>query len=225
MFHILHQYLIQNKSLSLPGLGTISLQYIPAISNFTDHVIEPPMQKIIFDDLNDAPDKTLFQYVASKLQVEEWEAIKKVNDFSFELKNRLKQEGEIAWDRVGILQADVGGNISLEAKTITYDFMEPALAKRIIRSNTNHPILIGDTEISGRFISQEEESLIDDSFSNQALKSKMNKWWIWSCIIGGIVVALLFLHFYKSGFTVNQFYNLQKSDVKEAPPTYQLQNR
>ncbi len=206
----------------MPGLGTISLQYIPAISNFTDHVIEPPMQKIVFDDVNDAPDKTLFQYVASKLQVEEWEAIKKVNDFSFELKNRLKQEGEIIWDRVGILQSDIGGNISLEARTITYDFMEPALAKRIIRSNANHPILIGDTEISGRFIQQEEASLSDDPFSDQASKNLKNNWWIWACILGGMVLILLFLQFYKSGFTVNHLHNIQKDAVKEAPATYQF---
>ncbi|MCO5237064.1 MAG: hypothetical protein M9933_12425 [Chitinophagaceae bacterium] len=224
MFHILHQYLIQNKSLSLPGLGTIALQYIPAISNFTDHVIEPPMQKVIFDDLNDAPDKTLFQYVSSKLQVEEWEAIKKVNDFSFELKNRLKQEGEIIWDRVGKLHANVGGSITLEAKTITYDFMEPALARRIIRTDANHSILIGDTEISGRFIQQEEDPQDADPFAGGGSAGR-DKWWIWACILGGIALLVLILHFYQSGPDLYHLQNIQKNPVKEAPATYQMLNR
>lgn len=224
MFHILHQYLIQHKSLSLPGLGTIELQNIPAISNISDHVIEPPMQKVIFDDLHDAPDKNLFQYVSARLQVEEWEAIKRVNDFSYELKNRLKQEGEMVWKRVGVLRAEPGGNITLDAKTITYDFMEPAPAKRIIRTNANHTILRGDVEISGSF-SRVEHVQEDAVFPVNEAHAQKQKWWIWACILGGIALVSLFFHFYKTGFDLNSLHNTQKPAVKEAPATYYLQDK
>lgn len=218
MFHILHQYLIQHKSLSLPGLGTLELQNIPAISNFSDHMIEPPMQKIIFDDMHDAPDKNLFQYVAARLQVEEWEAIKRVNDFSYELKNQLKEEGEKIWDKVGVLRAELGGSISLEAKTITYDFMEPVPAIRVIRSNANHTILRGDTEVSEKFI--QRNTAPDTTYPADEAKSQKLQWWIWACVLGGIALLLLLLHLYKSGFTLNSLHNTQKVTVKEAPATY-----
>ncbi|HRN58408.1 MAG TPA: hypothetical protein PLL71_18235, partial [Agriterribacter sp.] len=216
MFHILHQYLIQHKSLSLPGLGTLELQNIPAISNFSDHMIEPPMQKIIFDDMHDAPDKDLFQYVAARLEVEEWEAIKRVNDFSYELKNQLKQEGEMVWDKVGVLRAELGSNITLEAKTITYDFMEPVPAIRIIRTNANHTILRGDTEVSENFIRRDAAYPEDE-----AVTSPKQRWWIWACVLGGIAFLLLFLHLYKTGFTINSLHNTQKVTVKDAPATYE----
>ena len=183
MFHILHQYLIQHKSLSLPGLGTLELQNIPAISNFSDHMIEPPMQKIIFDDVHDAPDKDLFQYVASRWQIEEWEAIKRVNDFSYELKNKLKEGDEIVWDKVGVLRLDLSGSITLEAKTITYDFMEPAPANRIIRVNANHTILRGDTEVSESFM-QPPAATDDADFAPEA-HIRRKRWWIWACALGG----------------------------------------
>ena len=224
MFHILHQYLIQHKSLSLPGLGTIELQNIPAISNISDHVIEPPMQKIIFDDVHDAPDKNLFQYVSARLQVEEWEAIKQVNDFSYELKSRLKQGGEIAWDRVGVLRSEPGGSITLDARTITYDFMEPAPANRIIRTNANHTILRGDTEVSGSF-TRVEHAQQDAVFPGDEAYARKQKWWIWACILGGAALVLLFLHFYKTGFDLNSLHNTQKASVKEAPATYHLQEK
>ncbi|HTN07703.1 hypothetical protein [Agriterribacter sp.] len=218
MFHILHQYLIQHKSLSLPGLGTLELQNIPAISNFSDHMIEPPMQKIIFDDMHDAPDKDLFQYVAARLHIEEWEAIKRVNDFSYELKNQLKEEGEKVWDKVGVLRAELGGSITLEAKTITYDFMEPVPAVRIIRTNANHTILRGDTEVSENFIRHQAGH--DAIYPADEKNSFRQRWWMWACVLGGIVLLLLFLHLYKSGFTLNSLHNTQKVTVKEAPATY-----
>lgn len=218
MFQILHQYLIQHNSLSLPGLGTLVLQKIPAISNFSDHVIEPPMQKIIFDDMHDAPDKDLFQYIATRLKLEEWEAIKKVNDFSYELKSRLKQDGEIVWDKVGVLSTGPGGEINLEAKTITYDFMEPVPAIRIIRTDANHTILRGDMEVTERFNRHQAE----EEASNYPFESANNnkqQWWVWAAILGGIALALLVLHLYREGFTIDGIYNIQKPAVKEAPST------
>ncbi len=218
MFHILHQYLIQHKSLSLPGLGTLELQNIPAISNFSDHMIEPPMQKIIFDDMHDAPDKDLFQYVASRWQIEEWEAIKRVNDFSYELKNKLKEGDEIVWDKVGVLRLNLSGNITLEAKTITYDFMEPAPANRIIRVNANHTILRGDTEVRESFM-QQPAATDDADFAPEA-HVRRKRWWIWACALGGAALLALFLHFYRTGFSLNSMHNTQKTSVRDAPATY-----
>lgn len=219
MFQILHQYLIQHKTLSLPGLGTLVLQNIPAISNFSDHLIEPPMQKIIFDDLHDAPDKDLFLYVANILQVEEWEAIKRVNDFSFELKNRLKQDGEIVWNRVGVLNCEAGGTIHLDAKTITYDFMEPVPAIRLIRTDANHTILRGDTEVKESFL--RHPSVVEgDAYPEDATIRWYKKWWVWASIVGGIALCLLTFQLSRTGFTFNSLHNIQKVEAKEAPSTY-----
>ena len=181
-------------------------------------MIEPPMQKTIFDDMHDAPDKDLFQYVASRLQVEEWEAIKLVNDFSYELKNKLKEGGEIIWDKVGVLRSDLSGSITLEAKTITYDFMEPVPAKRIIRINANHTILRGDTEVSGSF---NHPVASDDAGSYAEVQTVQKKrWWIWACALGGAALLLVLLHFYRTGFTLNSLHNIQKTTVKEPSATY-----
>lgn len=218
MFHILHQYLIQHKSLSLPGLGTLELQNIPAISNFSAHLVEPPMQKIIFDDMHDAPDKNLFQFVAARLDIEEWEAIKQVNDFSYEIKNQLKQKGEVEWDRVGVLLTEPGGSIILNAKTITYDFMEPVPALRIIRTGASHTILRGDTEVNEIFLRQQAE--FDEIFPEHNTTGSNRNWWVWAAVIAIIATSLLFLHLYNSEFSLNSIHNTQKGIVREAPVTY-----
>lgn len=218
MFNILYQYLIQQKSLGLPGLGTLQLQHIPAINNFSDHVIEPPTQKITFDDMYDSPNKNLFQYISAYLEIEEWEAIKKVNDFSFELKNQLKQGNEIVWDKVGVLKSDLSGTITLEAKTITYDFIRPVAARRIIRSNASHTILRGDREVSESFFQEDPEAaLVADELSSH---NKGRKWLLWSFIIALLALTALFIHIYNNGLSFNSLFNTQQTPAKEAAPTY-----
>jgi hypothetical protein len=214
MFHILYQYLIQNKSVSLPGVGTLLLQNIPAISNFSNHVIEPPSHKIVFDDTQDAPSKSLFQYIALKLGLQEWEAIKKVNDFSYELKNQLKKGDEIIWQNVGVLHLEPGGGIALESKTIAYNFMESVPAIRVIRTNSSHTILRGDTEVSGNFTQTvaAEKEVTGTSF--------LKKWWVWAVFLGAAASTVLVIHFYNNGFKIDNLFNTQQSPVKEAPATY-----
>lgn len=217
MFGILYQYLIQQKSLSLPGLGTLQLQHIPAISNFSDHLVEPPTQKITFDDLNDSPNKNLFQYVSALLQIEEWEAIKKVNDFAFELKNELKQGNEIVWDKIGVLKTDLSGAVLLEAKAIQYDFLQPVAARRIIRSNASHTILRGDREVNETFFHQQD---VEAANENAAIAGTKKKWWLFVLVTSLIALIILFIHLYQKGLSVNSLFNTNQIPAKEAPAGY-----
>ena len=215
MLEILHQYLIQNKSLSLPGLGTLQLQYIPAISNFSDHVILPPMHKVIFDDMQDTPGKSLFQYVASKMCIEEWEAIKKINDFSYELKNRLKEKNSFEWHKIGTLSYDEAGNIVLDSQTLSYSFMQPVPAVRVIRADASHLILRGDTEVSGSFLPANTPEEIAASGKNI-----FHKWWFWAAVLAIVSFALFAFHFYNNGFNINSLRNMQKVPFKSGAAGY-----
>ena len=215
MLEILHQYLIQNKSLSLPGLGTLQMQHIPAISNFSDHVILPPTHKVMLDDMQDTPGKSLFQYVASKMGIEEWEAIKKINDFSYELKNRLKERKSFEWHKIGILSYDEAGNIILDAQTISYSFMQPVPAVRVIRADASHLILRGDTEVSGSFLPANTPEKIAASGKNV-----FHKWWFWAAVLAIASSALLALHFYNNGFGINSLRNMQKTPFKSGAAEY-----
>lgn len=202
MLQLLHQYLIQHKSVSLPGLGTIELQHIPAISNFTDHIIEPPALKAILDDTRDTPGKGLFRYLSGKLQIEEWEAIKKLNDFSYELKNELKQGRKVVWDKIGTLKYDLGGTLQLEAVAIVNNFVFPLPAHRIIRSDVNHTILRGDTEVSGSFFPESREDIGEVSANG-------NRQLLWVIILVALGLLLLFLHLYDTGFNIYSIFNRQ----------------
>lgn len=212
MFKVLYKHLIQYKSLALPGLGTLELQKIPAISNFSDHVILPPSYKIIFDDSKDTPTKSLFQYISAQTGLNEWEAIKQLNDFSFDIKNKLKQGEHVLWNKVGIFSMQDNGITVLDSPKIEYEFNEPVPAIRVIRNNVNHTILRGDTEVSESFFKQQD---IETSVIN-----KNRKWWVGAVILTAIALFLISLYFYNNGFELSQFFNSSKPVMKAAPATY-----
>jgi len=201
MLQLLHQYLIQHRSVSLPGLGTIQLQHIPAIINFTDHLIEPPALKAFLDDTQDTPGKSLFRYMSDKLGIEEWEAIKRLNDFSFDLKNDLKQGNEVIWHDVGTLKLDMDGTLQLEAVPVSNHHMYPLPAQRIIRSDANHIILRGDTEISGSFFPENQ--------LQEVYAPKKNRELLWVIIAALTGLALLFFYLYDTGFDFYSIFNRQ----------------
>lgn len=212
MLNVLYKYLIQCRSLALPGLGTLELQKIPAISNFSDHVILPPSYKIILDDSKDTPSKNLFQYISTQTGLNEWEAIKQLNDFSFDIKSSLKQGENFMWNKVGVFSMQENGVAVLDSPSIEYDFAEPVPAIRVIRNNVNHTILRGDVEVSESFFKQDEtETIVID---------RNRKWWLWASILAAIALLIIFSYLYNNNFEFNEFFNSTKPIIKAAPATY-----
>jgi hypothetical protein len=82
----LYEFLLINKKVSLPGIGTISLCQNPAQHDFPNKQFTAPAFYFIIESRNDKPSKKLFDWLSSTLGITEWDAIRSVNDFSFDLK-------------------------------------------------------------------------------------------------------------------------------------------
>ncbi|PWU01087.1 MAG: hypothetical protein C5B52_07855 [Bacteroidetes bacterium] len=187
------------------------------MTDFSNHIIAPPSDKVVFDSMLDAPHKNLFIYVASRIGIAEWEAIKLVNDFSFDLKNHLKDGSEVQWDGIGTLKAGTNGEIILEARPLQYNFLQPAHAKRVVRANAHHIIRRGDKEVTGIFTRDNEAEA-----SSEPRFARNKKWWLWAVILTAIALVVLLVHAYSTGFSAASLQNQQGVDVKEAPGTYTI---
>ena len=129
MFAVLNAYLFQHRSISIPGLGTIYLDVLPADVDVADRTMLPPGYRFRFDKYFDAPDKEFFSYLAAQRNIFDYEAIKWYNEFSFELRNRIRNEDEVSWDGVGILRKDGSGNVLFESVKAP-DFLQIIAAAR-----------------------------------------------------------------------------------------------
>lgn len=193
MFQVLNAYLFQHRSISIPGLGTIYLETFSANADVADRTILPPAYRFRFDKYFDAPDREFFSYIASQENILDYEAIKLYNEFSFDLRNRIRSEEKVSWDGVGILKKDDTGNILFEQVPEKDHFMLPTPAMRVNRQNAQHTLLVGDQE---RTNVEMNEWLTED-----AAAGKKRSWWIIALILAILALAILGWHFSSNGWS------------------------
>jgi hypothetical protein len=193
MFQVLNAYLFQHRSISIPGLGTIYLETMSANVDVADRRMLPPAYRFRFDKYFDAPDKEFFSYIASQRNILDYEAIKWYNEFSFELRNRIRTEDQVKWDGVGILKKDGSGSVVFESVGGDTLFMVPTPAMRVNRLDAQHVLLVGDKERTNVEMS---EWLHEEGASR-----KKGSWWIIALVLGLIALAILGWHFYSNGWS------------------------
>ena len=182
---ILYQYLILHRQLSLPGIGTIHLQKSPASHDYANKSFIAPAYNFIIDTTHEAPAKQLFIWLSKKLNISDWEAIRLVNDFSFEMKNKISA-GDANWENIGTLQRDEKGSIILISPSIELESEQPVSAEKVLRVNAGHTVRVGEMEKT----SVEMEEMLTEQ------TEKKDYGWIIAIVI--TVIAVMFVGWYLS---------------------------
>jgi len=213
---ILFNFFIQNNSLSLPGIGTFDMFRISAQTDFANKKMLPPTFTISYNNHFDSPQQELFHYVSKKKNIAEWEAIKMVNDFAFDLKNSLKTGESIDWEGLGLLKQGYGKEIIFEPHRLSYEFIPHVSAHRVIRESSNHAMLVGDRERS------KSEMLKFLSHDAPEIKVK-GGWWSIAAIIAAIAVMLMAIRAFSGGLSIMDG---RQQIIKPGTenPTYTIQN-
>jgi hypothetical protein len=190
MVHLIRTYLLQNNSISIPGLGTIYVERIPAQSDFVNRQLLPPSYHFRFDKYFDAPGKEFFTYLAARKNIEDYEAIKLYSEWAYELRNNIGADQSATLEGVGILKRDVSGEVIFEAIVPPQTYSIAVPAERIIRSNARHTMLVGDKEISNFEMS---------GYFHDEVRKKRQSWWIYALILAAVALIAIFFHYFKTG--------------------------
>ena len=204
MIEALYSYLLQHKSLSIPGLGTIFIERVPAQSDFVNKQLLPPSYHFRFDKYFDSPEKDFFTYLALQKNIADYEAIRWYNEWAYELRNRIRTDNPVSLNKVGLLRKDVSGSIFFEAERLNPSYLDTVPAQRVIHSQAVHTILVGDREMSNQ---QAKEYLVEET------RVEKESWWIYAVVLVAISLIVLFFHFYKNGFGTNAVGNQQSIGV------------
>jgi hypothetical protein len=206
MYAILNRYLFLNKSIPVPGLGTIGMESQPATIDASTRSILPPAYRFRFDKFFDSPDKDLFTYLSAQQNISDYEALRQYNDFAFSLRDRLNYFREAPWEGLGILKKDDTGDIHFETSISNPFFLQPVPAEKVVRANAKHMMLVGDRERSN--------SEMSDWFAEEPVHGN-RLWWL-VALIGGIAAALVIMfHFSSHGWNVGSTGNQQLIQVKK----------
>ncbi|MBA4168672.1 MAG: hypothetical protein H0X41_14195, partial [Chitinophagaceae bacterium] len=178
-----------HKSVSIPGLGTIYVERIPAQSDFINRQLLPPAYHYRFDKYFDAPEKEFFSFIATRENIPEYEAIKLYNEWALGIRNGISADQAKVLEGIGSLKRDSSGDIVFEPLSAlkTYDIAVPA--ERIIRSNARHAMIVGDKETT---------TVEMTDYLHEVHKEKTS-WWIYALIVAAIAVVAIFFHYFRNG--------------------------
>jgi hypothetical protein len=204
MYEVLNRYLFQHKSISIPGLGSLVAETIPAVSDFANKRLLPVQFKFRFDKYYDSPDRDFFAYLAKKKNIPDFEAIRWYNEFALDLRNKIRSEEGAVWDGIGVFKKDFGGDVVFEAYPREFELYPAVNAIRIIRSDAKHSILVGDKEKTNYEMT---ELLGDNVYIEKA------SWWIYALILAAIGLIVLFFHIYRNNFKWGFSGNQQRIEV------------
>jgi len=189
----LYEFLLLNKKIGLPGIGTISLCQTPSQHDFANKEFIAPTPLFTIDPRNDKPSKKLFDWLSSSLNITEWEAIKSVNDFSFDLKKKLSEFGEVNWEKIGVIRRDNNGDLKLDPQNILLQSEPPVTAEKVIRVKAEHTVLVGE---------QEKTSVqMEEYFAGSS--ARKNYSWLIAVILTVLAVMFIGWYFSEKGFSTS----------------------
>lgn len=207
MTDVLNAYLLQNNRIIIPGLGSIYILKKPVTTDFVNKQLFPSSFSYRFDKFTDTPEEELYRYIAARKRIPEQDAMQSYNHFATELRAKIKTDGYYEWEGVGVFKQDVNGEIIFEDKRSLLP-LAPVPARRVIRKDAQHAILVGDKEKTNV---QMSEMLNEE----EVVTVKKDRWWIYALILFLIGLIVIFIHFYQNGFKWSSTANQQRIDLQE----------
>jgi hypothetical protein len=191
MFPLLYKYLMLNDQVCIPGVGRFLKQRQAAAFNFSNKVFEPPIYTISFREEPVSADKKFYAFVSKEQGIEEVDAVRKFNDFAYEFKHHLTHHNQTQLPGFGLMKRNAAGEIVFEEASLVNNYFPSTAAERIVRENSEHQILVGDTERTNA----QMQVLLDDG-SEPSVKKR---WWIGAAVLALLAIAAIVYYYLQHG--------------------------
>ncbi len=211
MYDKLYEYLIQDKELPVPGIGTFLLERKSAVIDFPNRKINPSSYTIALEAASHLPDPFFFNWLGLALGISDREAIFRFNDFAFDMKKQISEGSVINWMGVGSLNKDVSGGVRLTPYVAEQVFEKPIPAEKVIRERAEHMIRVG-----------EDEKTSGEMTEMLSLKEEKKSNWL-AYPLAVVLLASIFIvwYFSENGLDITSTGNRQKLIPQDAGATYQ----
>lgn len=192
MYPFLYKYFLVNKKVGIPGLGSFSLQEIPASLDFVKGLLRAPQSKIVFTKSNaDTVDKSLFIYLGREMQVEEWQVARKFQEFTAAIKSNLDNNKAVELPGIGKLQKGYDDELMFIADTDAT--LVPAADIKLNNTNDSRANLVELYSTGENLILTEETE--EDKLEMIIKHKEEDYWWVYALILALMGVGAL-LYYY-----------------------------
>lgn len=212
MYTELYQYLISNKQLAIPGIGTFLLEKKPAESDFSNKRINPPVFSINLQLPAKIPTEKFYKSLSAALGISEPDAINVFNDFAQGIKKSIDSGEIIDWNGVGVLSKGLAGEIKFKSAVNNLDYEKPVTAEKVIREKAEHMVRVGEDQKT----SSEMTELLSHT------EEKKSSWWVYA--LAAVLLSIIFIswHFSTHGIDVAATANSKAMTPGEADITYKI---
>lgn len=181
MLPYIHKYFALNKTVTLPGIGSFTVESQSAKLDFVEKTLSAPMYTIRYDT-HDKVDETFYNFLEKETGRKD--AYESFNGFSIELKEKLNSHQLVGLPGIGTLTRNALGYSFVADNSIEKYFL-PITAERIIRQNAEHTVRVGEnertsTEMHAHF---------------KRVKIKEEKWVVAAIVLGVVGVAAIAFYY------------------------------
>ena len=212
MYVELYQYLLLNKQLAVPGIGTFMMERKPADIDFANRVVHPPSYNIALHHGQLSPSIRLYSWLSGVLHISERDAVIRFNDFVFDLKDQILSGKKMQWTGLGTLSKGLAGEIRFEAQQGSHAIGQPVPAVKVVRENAEHTVRVGEDE---RTSTQMLELL-------NPLKKKRSLRWLAGFLLAVLSLVFVIWHFSSKGLKAASTANQQTISPNSETATYKV---
>jgi nucleoid DNA-binding protein len=212
MVELVLRYLTFQKKVSLQGIGTFSVEHLPARLDFPNRLLYAPEFILHYSSSGAGTDEQFEHWLQKELNVGREEVKTLQQTLSTEFQRTLSEKGEMTLNGLGVFRKD-------EQKLLHFSSLyetvkgNPVTAEKIIRKNTSHSILVGEQEKT----SEEMTELLTG-----VKRKPLNLWWMIAlALFLSAIIAILFFANYSPQWSKQG--NNQKLKLNEAPPLHKIQ--
>jgi nucleoid DNA-binding protein len=189
---LLYRYFSLNGSVSIPGLGALSLKRIPAVNDFSRKQVLPPTQLFKFNANVNPASAEQSNYIARLSGMDKEQVDNELKLMGEALKNRLMAERKLEWMDVGSFSLSDEGEIGFVPKTVTTEFFAPVHYVHVLRPDAEHTIKVGEEE--------KTNTDMEVFFEDQRTSEGKNKWQKAAMVLVFMAVLLLAIRFMFGSF-------------------------
>jgi hypothetical protein len=182
MLNVLYKYLVLRDQAGLPGIGTFVVNRTPAY--FKGSALQPPVTAISFKPGSALTDKNFYHFAAEEEGISEVDAVRKFQDFAYELKKSIQSASFVELTGIGVLKRNGTGEIAFEPGPGP-GFL-PVLIPGELQSDKQEVVA---AEIKEGTVIEEEVQL------------KKDRWWVWATVLALLALAAIgFFYMQETGF-------------------------
>jgi hypothetical protein len=189
---LLYRYFSLSGSVSIPGLGALSLKRIPAVNDFSSRQLFPPAQVLKYNANINSASVEQASYIARLSGMNKEHVDNELKILGEELKTRLMTERKLEWMDVGSFSVSDEGEIGFVPKTVTTEFFAPVHYVHVLRPDAEHTIKVGEEE--------KTNTDMEVFFEDQRANAEKIKWEKAALVLVSIALLLLAIRFMFGSF-------------------------